>query len=45
MLLRGSEPVVTLLLAVFVVGEPVPPAIATPELLMQRVQELRGAQK
>ena len=31
--------------ALFVVGEPVPPAIATPELLMQRVQELRGAQK
>jgi 1-acyl-sn-glycerol-3-phosphate acyltransferase len=27
-----------------VVGEPVPPAIATPELLMQRVKELRGAQ-
>ena len=26
----------------FVVGEPIPPAIATPELLMQRVQELRG---
>ena len=29
----------------FVVGEPVPPAIVTPELLMQRVQELRGAEK
>ena len=29
----------------FVVGEPVPPAIATPELLMQRVKELRGAEK
>ncbi|MGZ8993254.1 MAG: MFS transporter [Burkholderiaceae bacterium] len=29
----------------FVVGEAVPPAIATPELLMQRVQELRGADK
>ena len=29
----------------FVVGEPVPPAIATPELLMQRVQMLRGAEK
>ena len=29
----------------FVVGEPIPPAIATPELLMQRVQELRGAGK
>ena len=28
----------------FVVGEPVPPALATPELLMQRVRELRGAQ-
>ena len=28
-----------------VVGEPVPPAIVTPELLMQRVQELRGAEK
>ena len=28
-----------------VVGEPIPPAIATPELLMQRVQELRGAEK
>ena len=28
----------------FVVGEPVPPAVATPELLMQRVQELRGEQ-
>ncbi len=28
----------------FVVGEPVPPAMATPELLMQRVRELRGAQ-
>jgi len=27
-----------------IVGEPVPPAIATPELLMQRVKELRGAQ-
>ena len=27
----------------FVVGEPVPPAMATPELLMQRVRELRGA--
>ncbi len=27
----------------FVVGVPVPPAIATPELLMQRVRELRGA--
>lgn len=27
-----------------VVGEPIPPAIATPELLMQRVKELRGAQ-
>jgi hypothetical protein len=26
----------------FLVGEPIPPAIATPELLMQRVQELRG---
>ncbi len=29
----------------FVVGEPIPPAIATPELLMQRVQELRGPEK
>ncbi len=29
----------------FIVGEPVPPAIATPELLMQRVQELRGVEK
>ena len=29
----------------FVVGEPVPPAVATPELLMQRVQQLRGAEK
>ena len=28
-----------------VVGEPVPPASATPELLMQRVQELRGPEK
>ena len=27
-----------------IVGEPVPPSIATPELLMQRVKELRGAQ-
>jgi len=26
----------------FVVGEPILPAVATPELLMQRVQELRG---
>ncbi|HZA94928.1 MAG TPA: MFS transporter [Burkholderiaceae bacterium] len=29
----------------FIVGEPIPPAIATPELLMQRVQELRGARR
>ena len=29
----------------FIVGEPVPPALATPELLMQRVRELRGAAK
>jgi 1-acyl-sn-glycerol-3-phosphate acyltransferase len=27
-----------------VIGEPVPPEIATPELLMQRVQQLRGAE-
>ena len=26
----------------FIVGEPIPAALATPELLMQRVQELRG---
>ncbi|HKO66467.1 MAG TPA: MFS transporter [Burkholderiaceae bacterium] len=29
----------------FIVGEPIPPAMATPELLMQRVQELRGTAK
>ncbi len=29
----------------FIVGEPVPPDIATPELLMQRVQQLRGAER
>ena len=27
-----------------VIGEPVPPEIATPELLMQRVQQLCGAE-
>ena len=29
----------------FIVGEPIPPALVTPELLMRRVQELRGSQK
>jgi hypothetical protein len=27
------------------VGEPVPPAVATPEALMQRVAELRGDER
>lgn len=29
----------------FIVGEPIPPASATPELLMQHVQQLRGTAK
>ena len=29
----------------FVVGEPVPPALAAPDLLMRRVAELRGEER